>query len=71
MIINAKVKTRQDKFSIERRGDEWVISVTSAPEGNKANMEIVKELAKRYGSARILSGAKSKRKKIEITMSEK
>ncbi len=66
MIITAKVKTHQKKFSIERKGDVWVISVTSPPEKNKANIEIIKELSKIYGNARIISGLKSEKKRIEI-----
>ncbi len=66
MIIHAKVKTRQKSFKIDKKGDIWVISVTSPPEKNKANIEIIKELSKIYGSARIISGLKSDKKKIDI-----
>ncbi len=66
MLITAKVKTRQNRFSIDKKGDIWVISVTSQPEKNKANIEIIRELSKIYGNARIISGLKSGKKVIEI-----
>ncbi len=66
MLITARIKTRQKSFKINKKGDIWVISVTSPPEKNKANIEIIKELSKIYGSARIISGLKSDKKKIEI-----
>ena len=66
MIINIKVKTNQKKFSIEKKDNVWLISVTAPPERNKANIEIIKELSKIYGSARIVSGLKSNKKVIEI-----
>lgn len=66
MIITAKVKTRQKSFEIAKKGDVWVISVASPPEKNRANIEIIKELSKLYGNARIISGLKSDKKKIGI-----
>lgn len=66
MIINAKVRTRQKEFSISKKGDQWTIYVTSPPEANKANMEIVKNLSKIYSSVRIVTGLKSSKKIIEI-----
>ena len=65
MIINAKVKTNQSKFSV-KKADVWLISCTSPAESNKANIEIVKELSKQYKKVRILKGLKSKKKVIEI-----
>jgi len=64
MLINAAVKTRQKRFSIEKHGNNWKISVKSEPENNKANMEIIKELSKAYKSVKIVKGLKSKNKKI-------
>jgi len=65
MIIKAKVRTNQNKFSIIE-GDVWIINVKAVAENNKANLEIIKELSKKYSSVRILKGAKSKEKIIEI-----
>ena len=65
MIITAKVKTGQPKFSV-KEGLQWTICVKSAPEKNRANIEIIKEMTRLYGSCRILSGLTSKKKVIEI-----
>lgn len=65
MIIKAKVKTGQKKFSVVR-GEEWTVFVKNEAKGNKANMEIIKELSKFYKKVRVLSGAKAKRKILDI-----
>jgi len=65
MIINAKVKTNQPKFSL-KKGEVWIISCTSPAESNKANIEIIKELSKQYKKVRIVKGLKSKKKIIEV-----
>jgi len=65
MIINAKVKTNQPKFSIEK-GEVWIISCTAAAESNKANIEIIKELSRHYKKVKIVKGLKSKKKVIEL-----
>lgn len=65
MIINAKVKTNQTKFSV-KKDDVWLISCTSPAERNQANIEIIKELSKEYKKVRILKGLKSKKKVIEL-----
>ncbi|MBI4162463.1 MAG: DUF167 domain-containing protein [Candidatus Aenigmarchaeota archaeon] len=66
MLIQATVKTNQKKFSVEKNGDKWVISVRAAPEHNKANIEIIKELSKEYKNVRIVKGLKSSKKLIEV-----
>ena len=65
MIINAKVKTNQSKFSIEK-GEVWIISCKAPGEKNKANIEIIKELSKKYKKVRIIKGLKSRKKIIEV-----
>jgi len=49
-----------------------VIGVTSRPENNKANLEIIKRLAKHFKlphqSVRIIKGLKSRKKLVEITL---
>ena len=63
MIIHARIRTNQKKFSIEK-GKPWVISVKSPPERGMANAEIIMELSKFYKDVRILKGLKSKKKLI-------
>jgi uncharacterized protein YggU (UPF0235/DUF167 family) len=63
--IKVKVKTNQPRF-LAKEGILWEVSLKSKPEKNQANQELVRELSKIYGHARILSGFKSKIKMLEI-----
>jgi len=51
-------------------GNKIAIGITSRPEKGKANLELIKKLAKHFSvpssKVRIVSGFKSKRKIIEI-----
>lgn len=67
MLIQAKVKTNQPIFNVEK-AEVWTISVKSKPENNKANIEIINELKKQYKSVKIIKGLKSSKKIIEITI---
>jgi len=67
MIIHARVKTGKSKFSV-LKGDTWAINVTSKPEQNAANIEIIRELSKEYKKVRIIRGLKSRKKVIEIAL---
>lgn len=70
MKISIKVKTRAKSAKIEKNGEEYVIYVKEEPIENKANMAIIKLLAKYFGIPKshisIYTGLKSKRKIIEI-----
>ena len=66
MIVQAKIKTNSKEFKIIKKKDHWIIHIRSKPEKNKANLEIIKELSKKYGKCRILKGKKSKNKILEI-----
>jgi len=66
-IIEARVKAGSGKFSISFSKDFLEIRTKSLPEGNKANMEIVKELSRLFGrDVRIVQGLKSRRKLILV-----
>lgn len=65
MIVNAKIKTGQRHFEIQK-GEIWAISVKAQPKNNQANFEIIKELSKTYKKVRIIRGLKSSRKIIEL-----
>lgn len=74
-FINIKATTKASKNEIrEVRNDELLISVTAAPENNKANEAIINVLSKKLkipkSNISILSGDKSRNKKISI-ISEK
>lgn len=71
MKIFVKVKTKAKiKKLVKVDETHYVISVNSPPEKGKANKEIIKTLAKYFGTAiskiNILSGEKSKEKIIEV-----
>lgn len=71
MILEVSVVPNSRKFSISLKGGKVKICLSSPPENNRANIELIKELSKATGrGVRILSGAGSKRKKLEIGMSE-
>ena len=65
-----KVRVKLNKDFIEVKNGEIEIGVTSRPEKGKANLEIIKKIAKHLGisSARvkIVSGFSSKKKIIEV-----
>ena len=68
MIINARIHTNSPEFKIVKDENNWTIYVRSKPQDNKANTEIIKELTKKYKTCRILKGAKSRKKTIEILL---
>ncbi|MBI4019174.1 MAG: DUF167 domain-containing protein [Candidatus Aenigmarchaeota archaeon] len=64
MIINCVVK-EADEFNVTR-GETWIIHVTEPMENNRANRQIIKELSREYSSVRILRGASSRKKTLEL-----
>lgn len=71
MIVEVTVAPKSGKFRIREKNGIIKVGLKSAPEGNKANLELVKEFEKLFGKpVRIVSGAKSKKKKIELPVSE-
>ncbi len=71
MIIDITVVPKSKKFSIIQKDGQIRIHLKSAPENNKANLELVQELSKLLGcQVRIISGLKSKHKKLDLTISQ-
>jgi uncharacterized protein (TIGR00251 family) len=66
MIITAKVTTNAKKFAIVAKGEILLVSLTEPAESNRANAELVKGMAKRFGSCKILRGLKSRTKTLEL-----
>mgnify|MGYP001615942538 CR=1 FL=1 len=67
MIIRVKVKTSSGKQEVIKKGEEYSAYLKSAPENNKANIELIKLLEKYFKKqAKIKTGFTSKRKTIEI-----
>jgi len=65
MFYKANVK-RGTRFNVEIKGDLMIITVSEPLKNNKANIQIIKELTKRYGSCKIIKGLTSNKKLIEI-----
>lgn len=67
VILSTRVKAGSGIFSISAKEDFLEVCARSPAEGNKANMEIVKELTRLFGKdVRIVRGPKSKRKEILV-----
>ena len=67
MLVEITVVPNSPKFMIVKKDGRLKLHLKSAPEGNKANVELIKELEKILGKpVRIVAGAKSKKKRIEV-----
>jgi uncharacterized protein (TIGR00251 family) len=68
MIYNVEVQFRKDHIIIDQ--DKIIIGIRSQPEKGKANLELIKKLAKHFdipsSQVRIVSGFKSKKKIVDI-----
>lgn len=68
MIYNVEVQFRKDHIIIDQ--DKIIIGIRSSPEKGKANLELIKKLAKRFdipsSQVRIVTGFKSKKKIVDI-----
>ncbi|HDD69701.1 MAG TPA: DUF167 domain-containing protein [Candidatus Bathyarchaeota archaeon] len=66
-----EVEVKFHKNFIKVEGNKILVGLTSKPEKGKANLELIKKLAKHFkvpsSHVRIVSGLKSKRKIVEIT----
>jgi uncharacterized protein (TIGR00251 family) len=68
MRYNVEVQFRKDHIIIDQ--NKIIIGIRSPPEKGKANLELIKKLAKHFdissSQIRIISGFKSKRKIVDI-----
>ncbi|MBU0532292.1 YggU family protein [Candidatus Micrarchaeota archaeon] len=72
MILDITVVPNSKKFLIIKKDDKIKIFLKSPPEQNKANIELIKELSKALDAdVRIVSGHTSRRKRLEINITEK
>jgi len=71
MVIEARVKTGCNSFSIRKVKEKFLIEVSAPPVEGKANKEIIKELKKLFKSdVEIVKGLKSKDKIILIRVNK-
>ncbi len=69
MIAEVSVIPNSKRFALAVREGRLRVALKSAPERNKANIELVRELSKVLGrQVRIASGLSSKKKRIEVGM---
>jgi len=68
MRYEVDVKFREDFVKVE--GNRIIVGLISKPEKGKANLELVKKLAKHFkvpsSQIKIISGLKSRKKIVEI-----
>ena len=68
-VLYLTVKTNAPETKItQQEGDQWRMDVRAPPENNKANLEIIKFLAKYCGAdVKILKGRASRKKTVLLT----
>jgi len=71
MLLEVTVVPRSGRFEIVNDKGRVKIFLKSAPESNKANMELLKELKRRLKvEVRLVSGTSSRKKTIEANLPE-
>jgi uncharacterized protein (TIGR00251 family) len=71
MIIEVSVVPNSPRFSVSAKNNRLKIMLTSEPERNQANVELIQNLSKLLGvQVRIISGLTSKRKKLSADIGE-
>ena len=67
MKIKVKVKPNSGKQNVEKKDDFYLVKLKSAPENNKANLELIKILKKHFKKKIIIkSGFSSRNKVVEV-----
>jgi len=67
MKIEVKVKTASGKQGIKKVGEKYIVNLRERAEDNKANIELLKLLKRKFKKGvRIIKGLKSKNKIVEI-----
>jgi uncharacterized protein (TIGR00251 family) len=70
MRYEVEVKFRRDFVKVQ--GNRILVGLTSRPEKGKANLELIRKLARHFkvssSQVRIISGLKSRRKTVEVTI---
>jgi len=67
MILKVKVKPSSGKQNIEKKDGFYLVKLKSAPENNKANLELIKILKKHFKKEIVIkSGFSSRNKIVEV-----
>lgn len=71
MIIEVSVIPNSKKFAISVKDGMVKVHLEKPPENNKANLELISKFSKLFGKeVHLISGHKSKHKKLAIAISE-
>ncbi|MDD5172187.1 MAG: DUF167 domain-containing protein [Candidatus ainarchaeum sp.] len=71
MIVEITAVPNSKRFSVSLKDGRLKVCLRSVPEHNKANLELVQGLSRLLGrDVALVAGQTSKRKKLEIAMSE-
>jgi len=71
MQLEVTVIPKSRAFCIEKKGERIRIHLKSAPESNKANLELIRELKKLLkAEVRIVAGLSSRKKILDIALDE-
>ncbi len=71
MKLGVKVVPNSKEFSLKEKEGYWRVNLTEKAEGNKANLELIKRIKKITGKeVRLIRGAKSRRKILEVNEDE-
>jgi uncharacterized protein YggU (UPF0235/DUF167 family) len=65
-LVKAKVRPNSPEFKLEWKGEALHVWLTEPAEGNKANVQLLKELARIFGSCKIVRGASSRSKVLDL-----
>jgi uncharacterized protein YggU (UPF0235/DUF167 family) len=69
VLVSVRVHPSSPEFKLLLKGDILYVWLTEPAEANKANQQLVKELSRIFGSCRLLRGASSRSKLIELPLS--
>jgi uncharacterized protein (TIGR00251 family) len=66
MRVEVKAIPNAKRFAIKLEGSVLRVWLESKPEKGEANRELLRRLGEIFGSARLVSGEKSRRKFVEV-----
>jgi len=71
MQLEVTVVPKSGSFRVEQKEGRIKVHLKGAPEANKANIELIKEMRRLLGAGvRIVSGFSSRRKVLEVQLTE-
>ena len=71
MLITVKAHPKSKELKFLWKENVLYAYLTEPADKNKANLQLIRELSKRYGSCKIVKGATSSKKMVEVPLSLK